>query len=372
MLNQLKVLKFLQKKRESTKQEIGKVLSLSIPTVTNNLQDLMKRGIVSEQGHGESSGGRRPALYQFHPGGLFSQGIEITPHGIRSGIINLDGELIHTFQTSPVPSSTAELFSRIQGYAADGMDYADARGVALAGIGITLPGIVDPDLCYLSTAPNLHMSSIDFQALCRKIDAPVFIENEANASAIAEKVFYGSDEIGDLIYLSITEGLGAGIFLDNRLYRGRRNQAGEIGHICLVPGGKPCNCGQRGCLEQYVSEKALLEAYNSQAESGLSGLGEFLELLRHGDGTALGVWKQYIEYLALGIQHLLHTFDPSMLIIGGNLALFDEELLVPLRERITQQAGLQFHSDVMIQCSRSGGDAALIGGGLLPLEHVHL
>ena len=364
------IINFLQKQRKCTKQEIGKELSLSIPTVTNNLNELLKKGIIEEIGRGKSSGGRRPWIYKFNPDGLLSQGIDITPHGVRSAIINLDGEMIEILESSKVPKTRAQLFELILEYYHQAKSSVKSRKTGYAGLGIAMPGVVDIDSRFLVTAVNLRLSAIDFGELQSSIEDPFHIENEANAAAIAEKQIYGSPNDSDLLYLSITEGVGAGIFLHNSLYRGRRNKAGEIGHITLIPGGKKCNCGQSGCMERYVSEEALLESFNTKCQAEVANLDEFIQRLGQNDKCAVSVWEQYLDYLALGIQNLLHMFDPATVIIGGKLSLYSHLLEAQLSERLFSHEGLQTKSDAIIKCSRMSSDGALLGAALLSFEHL--
>lgn len=369
--NTYKILNYVQKKRECTKQAIGSELSLSIPTVTNNLNELVKKGIISELGQGKSSGGRRPRIYSFNPKGVLSQGIEITPHGIRSAIVDLDGEFTEVTESEKVPRTRAELFDLILDFYRKGKHTISKEKTIYAGLGISLPGVVDSETRYLVNAVNLHLSAIDFRALHNSISDRLFIENEANAAAIAEKIKYGSPADSDILYLSITEGVGAGIFLHNHLYRGRRNKAGEIGHITLIPDGKKCNCGQSGCLERYVSEGALLEAYYVKCNVDISSIDVLMNKVEQGECCAVEIWEQYLTFLALGIQNLLHMFDPATVIIGGRLSKYAKLLEQQLSDRIFFHEGLQTHSDVVIKCSQLGSDGALLGAGLLSFDHLH-
>ena len=369
--NKNRILKYMQQKRECTKQDIGKDLNLSIPTVTNNLIELQKDNIVLEKGQGESSGGRRPALYLFNPESLLSLGVEITPHGIRCALIDLDGKIQNIDKSLTVPHTKEELYNQITELNNASVEYMHNKHCTLAGIGISLPGVVDVDAKKLITAPNLHLSDIDFNELQEQLNKPVYIENEANAAATAEKIMCNEDTIADIIYLSITEGVGAGIYLENKLYRGRRNKAGEIGHICLIPGGRDCNCGQRGCLERYVSEEALISTYNQKSHSNLPDIDSFFTQVDEQDQTAASVLDRYIDYLSMGIQNLLHMFDPSTLIIGGNLAKYSKQILPSLKERLFSKEGLQFHSDVSIKFSDLGSDASLLGSAILCYDHLH-
>jgi predicted NBD/HSP70 family sugar kinase len=238
------------------------------------------------------------------------------------------------------------------------------------GIGFSLPGTVNKKKMTLELAPNLGMKDIHFKPFESVFRYPIFIENEANAGALAELKLGKSSKSGDLVYVAVARGVGTGIIIHGKLYKGKNQRAGEFGHMAIVPGGKLCNCGRMGCWELYTSENALINNYKEAAGSNdMTGfrISGFLQLLKSGDQIAQNVWKEYLDYFALGIQNIMLGLDPQMILIGGEIAQFGDLLIEPLKERVFTPTGFEEAGDVLIAASRLGTRAPSLGAALLPI-----
>jgi predicted NBD/HSP70 family sugar kinase len=238
------------------------------------------------------------------------------------------------------------------------------------GIGFSLPGTVNQKKMTLELAPNLGMKDIHFKPFESVFHYPIFIENEANAGALAELKLGKSSKSGDLVYVAIARGVGTGIIIHGKLYKGKNQRAGEFGHMAIVPGGKLCNCGRRGCWELYTSENALINRYteatgqNNPSEYKVS---DFLKFLKAGDKIAQSVWSEYLDFFAIGIQNVMLGLDPQLILIGGEIGQFGNLLIEPLKERVFTPKGFDEAGDVIIASSRLGTRAPALGAALLPI-----
>ncbi|MFQ5513450.1 MAG: ROK family protein [Myxococcota bacterium] len=221
---------------------------------------------------------------------------------------------------------------------------------ALHALGLSVPGPLDPVKGIVTDAPNLagwsHVPLVE--VFYRAFGVQVLLENDANAAALAEWRFGAGQGARNLIYLTLSTGLGAGLILDGRLYRGAGFQAGEVGHIPLVLDGRPCPCGLCGCLETYVGGHALARQMREAAAAGraprLLELADgdaqrvdarvWVEALREGDGYASELRNEFLARLAQGIAVLIATLNPDTIVLGTIVRENPDLFMDDLRERV--------------------------------------
>lgn len=367
--NRKKILTLLMSKRELTKQEISLRTKISIPTVATNVNELIEEGILEEAGVASSSGGRKPVVIRFVPDSRFSFGVDIDVESVKIALVNLDCKIIveKSFATKSF-AKIDDLISKISEEITTIMKEKNIDEEKILGIGFSLPGTVNEKKMVLELAPNLNMKNINFKQFSNVFKLPFYIENEANCGAVAEYMLSGS-KANNFIYISITQGVGTGIIMNGHLYKGKNQRAGEFGHMVIIPGGKKCNCGRNGCWELYVSEKALLDNYYEKSGKKID-IHNLMSLVREKDEIASKIWKEYIEYLSLGIENLILGLDPSVIVIGGNVAKYEDLLIEPIKNNIFSKDGFEGVDDVKIITSKFISDAPLLGAALLPIQKV--
>lgn len=246
--------------------------------------------------------------------------------------------------------------SDLERLVAQGLALLEAAGCersALRAVGVSAPGPLNAETGVVVEAPNLE-GWLNVPVCARLGDAfgvPVHLENDANAAALAEWRFGAGRGSHNLVYLTMSTGVGAGLILDDRLYRGTRFQSGEVGHVPIVRDGRPCTCGLRGCLEAYTGGAALAEIIREDLAAGersaileLAGgdparvsARHWCEALRRGDAYAEKLRDAWLEFLALGLAGILVTFDPDVVVLGTivqqNPDLFMDELTARVRRR---------------------------------------
>lgn len=239
---------------------------------------------------------------------------------------------------------------------------------ALSGVGIGMPGLVGLD-GHLALAPGLHWHDVDFAGILQKsLDVPVYLENDIKAAAMAESLFGSGVHEPDFIYLSGRLGLGGGLYLGNGVYRGPHGMAGEVGHMKLVPDGRLCACGGRGCFEAYVSERAFLTQVQ-EAGLNLPDIEAILAAAQQGDAKLVAILADAGHYLGLGMANLVNIFAPSRVILGGAMASL-ADFLLPYAKPVFKANTLQeIHRDVSITVSCLGDAAVPMGGIAIALQH---
>lgn len=232
----------------------------------------------------------------------------------------------------------------------------------LLGVGVGLPGPIDPStgrVSALSIQPTWADAPVR-EALEERLGAAVVVENDANLGALGELGWGVSQEVRDLVYVKVGSGVGAGIVLDGRLFRGRHGTAGELGHLVVQPEGRVCRCGNRGCLETVVSADAIAGLLSPTHGDGLSA-GDVIAGAEAGDRASRQALQHAGAVLGRAVSHLCTLFDISTVIVGGELAGAGELLIESMRGAITHTV-LPGPSTVVVVASRLGRRATALGG----------
>lgn len=374
--NQKKILQLLQKRRELTKQEMSQILGLSIPTIATNTNILIAEGLLEEGGIGDSSGGRKPVIIKFLPNARFSFGVDISSQRVRIILTNLDSEILASVEFIDLDFTNIELIlQRIADHMTQMMMDLKIESKAVLGVGFSLPGTVDEELGILEMAPSLGLYKVPLQKQFQAyFSAPIYIENEANAAAFGELTLGIAQQMKNLVYLSVTHGIGAGIVIKGHLYKGKNKRAGEFGHMTLIPNGKQCKCGRNGCWELYASVQTLLSRYRASLKAECLPtsitLKSFFNDLAMGNSMARKVWDEYLDYLTTGIQNIILTLDPHYIVVGGDISLYEDYLLPDLQKKIFTPNAFYEEGDTSIVISTLKENATILGASLLPMKNL--
>lgn len=361
--NRRKIFNHIKKKRKITKLDLARDLDLSITTVSSNIRSLKKNGFVTDDDYDESTGGRKARIIELQPNARYSIGFELKENHARIVLVNLDHVIVRELYVDSIDTSRLqeETISIIESFMGS-HNLSDS----VVGIGISVPGVVDSEKQLLINAPNMMVENVDFRDVKNHFDMPVYIENEANCAAFAE--FDEARVEGSLCYISITEGIGGAVIINNRLINGKNNRAGEVGHMVIVKDGIQCHCGNHGCWEQYASEHALQRMLAEQYSVETSIIDAFAQYGK--DETITESIGQYAQYIAVGICNVLMMFDPGRIIIGGTVARFGEVLTPLVKEWIFNRSHFYREEEISIEFSSFGKDAGVIGAGLFPLVDI--
>ena len=332
-----RILNYVINNQITSKAEVSKNLNLSMPTVLSNINDLIAKGIIIETGEYESTGGRKAKSIGINPSYRYSVGIVITANHVGIVLVNLKYEIVKfrrvRMKFSPDASYCQDLSVLTSEFLKD-TEYQDR----ILGIGISIPGIISQKahLLIKSHASQLENYSLSF--LEQAFDLPVYFENDANAAMMAEDM----NRYKNAIYLSLNNTLGGAFCIGGKLFQGENQKAGEFGHMILVPGGRKCYCGKKGCADAYCAASALTDEINS--------LETFMEQLKSGDEAAEEKWSEYLDMLAVLISNLRMAYDMDI-ILGGEVGGYLAEHMLPLGEKVMEYNGFDHDIRYLRNCS---------------------
>jgi glucokinase len=248
------------------------------------------------------------------------------------------------------------------------------------GVGVGAPGPMSHARGIIYSAPNLP-GFVDVplrDRFAQLTGLPVVLENDANAAAYGEFAVGAGRDVRTLVLLTLGTGIGGGIVLDGKLWRGAFDNAGEVGHMVLVPGGRPCPCGQQGCFERYASANAVAERLTEAVKAGepsmlqpkvLAGdpfdARDVLAVIDGGDALAARIWDETCSYLALGLVNLRHLINPQLIVLAGGLINAGPRLLNPVQQHFDRLSWTIAPDAPRIAFAMLGTDAGTIGAALL-------
>ena len=253
---------------------------------------------------------------------------------------------------------------------------------SITGVGLSLASPVEPETGVMYNPPNLgpewHMyTPIPF--LRERLNLPVVAENDATLGAVGEHAYGAGRGCGNMVYMTVSTGIGGGVIINDRLYTGTNGFGGEIGHMTIDQNGPTCNCGNIGCLEALASGAALARMSQAGLRAGESSImpelagGEIdavdarivVQAARRDDKFALSLMRQATHSLASGIISLMHIFDPELIVIGGSLGQNLEEFMPIIESEVKNHSMAHFQGAFPIAMSQLGDDVSLLGAAAL-------
>lgn len=355
--------------RASVASEVG----LNKGTVSSLVNDLLEDHLIYESGPGVSSGGRRPVMLLFNETAGYSIGIDIGVNYLLGVLTDFNGNIVFKKESAFKYLSYEEIEEKLFASIDFLMASAPPSPHGVVGIGVGVPGIVNNSGNIL-LAPNLNWKNLNLKdVLETKYGLPVIIENEANAGAYGEKKFGAGIECENIVYVSAGIGIGVGLIFNGSLYKGSNGFSGELGHMTIQIDGPLCRCGNEGCWELYASEQALITKAESLglplADHEEFDLMNLQALAEEGNKDALTLFEQTGDYLGVGINNIINTFNPQQVIIGNRLAWAKEWLETPLNRRVAKQALWFQQNDLEIKFSELSTFSAALGVAAFSIEN---
>ncbi|WP_055533448.1 ROK family protein [Streptomyces graminilatus] len=292
--------------------------------------------------------------------------LDVGGTAMKAALIGPDGALLHQARRATDrergPDAVVEA---ILGFAADLRTHGIGHlGEGATAAGVSVPGIVDSERGLAVYAANLGWRDVPLrELLTERLGMPVALGHDVRTGGLAEGRIGAGQGTDRFLFVALGTGIAGAIGIDGRVEAGAHGFAGEVGHIVVRPGGIPCPCGQRGCLERYASASAVSEAWATA--SGIPGAdaADCARAVDAGDPRARQVWQHAIDALADGLVTALTLLDPRTLIIGGGLAEAGDTLLTPLRTAVQER--LTFQKLPAITPAALGDTAGCLGAGLL-------
>lgn len=317
-INSTLVLETIIRKGPISRANIAKELGLTKATVSAIVQALIDRGLIWEIGSDDTSFGRKPILLQYRAEAGCAICVDVGVQMLSAIRTDLAGGKSHLIQCE-TPQEPEAILQAIAGLVRqlipeEEPDASDSIRHGLVGIALGIHGAVKDNKVVF--APYYELTEPDLaERLEAEFQVPVLLENEANLSVQGENSFVYDYPV--LANISVHTGVGLGLIVDHELYTGYNGNAGEIGHTIVEMDGRPCPCGNRGCLEQYVSERVLLQEFADRKGLPEVDMDEFFEYYRKKDEDAKDIVEKFVRYMAVCVNNVLNSFNPDIVVINS-------------------------------------------------------
>lgn len=362
-INRQIILNYIREQGPISRAEIARMTALQRSTVSLIVEELVEAKLIKEI-LGESSGGRPPHLLSIRASNAVAIGIDIGQKKTIVATTDLSGNLLEKkeFVTDKNYNKTISRVLDCVHY------FIDKNGDFIEGIGISVPGMVESTSGEVLIIPHMNWHRPEIVETIREATGlPVTIDNDANATALAE-LWFGRPEISnvrDFIVVSVTSGIGTGIVFDGQIYRGKGGVAGEFGHMTIGSDAPiTCAAGKSDCWEAFASERAAVARYkNLVSETNGSEKIDFEQLVERsldGDKSAIAALKETARYIGIGVSNLIQGLSPEVTIIVGTIvrawSLVEEEI-----KSHAEKAACQEYPPVRVIPSSLGDYPALMG-----------
>lgn len=353
-MNYHKILETIIREGCISRADLSKQLGLTKATISSQVQTLLSDGLIEETGSLETSKGRRPIMLRFCGSSAHVLAFDIGLDRINLLISDLLGQHCYSRQftwNKDAESLLPFLYETIE----DILKHPRQTNQNIIGICLGIHGVVHQDDILFTPYYDLEHFPLK-RNLEQQFSLPVFIENEANLSALGERTF--SSRVSDLVNISVHSGIGLGIIMNGKLYTGAGGFAGEFGHTIVEPQGRPCPCGNRGCIEQYASETAILRKYNQLKNTQDGTIDDLVSDYQRKEGAAVFAIEDFVSYMAMGINNIVNIFNPQQIVINSTITTY----LPDVTERICQRLKNRMSRECLIVPSTLQDTATLLGG----------
>lgn len=349
---------------------LAKSLGLTKATISAIVQTLIDKNLVIEVGSDDAAVGRKPILLSFNQKGGYIISIDLGVDTITVLLSDLKGEDCQLKQYENTASSF-DILELLKSIIEKTMELTLPTVHKVVGISIGIHGVVHNNS--VAFTPYYNLEEIDLAKGLESIfHIPIYLDNEANLSVIGEKTF--CYDYPNIINVSVHSGMGLGLIIQNKLYTGYNGYAGEFGHTIIVPDGKPCPCGNLGCFEQYVSERALLQEFANLKNLPQIDFDSLVNLYNTGDSDAKIIVDKFIKFMSLGINNILNTFNPDIIVINSSFTIFFPDVIGKIERSIKNR----MNKYCTIVPSKLQDTAILLGGtcvcirNFLGIKSLHL
>ena len=314
-----------------SRAELSNLLGLTKATVSAIVKQLLDHQLIRETGSRDTSKGRKPIMLTFAKENGHVISIDLTGKQIILMTCNLRGENCRLYQYANHYSPQA-LLTPLKKIIHTIMDELPPTVHGVVGITVGVHAAVRDNKILF--CPYYDLTDINLsEELEKEFHIPIFIENEANFSALGEKTF--CHDYSNMVNLSIHTGIGLGLILNHRLYTGRNGFAGEFGHTIVQPNGRLCPCGNHGCIEQYASESAILKEYASLSSHLSPSVDDFITAYQHHSVFAIQAIQTFVTYMAIAINNITTIFDPDIIIINSSFTSYLPDIIPMIQENLT-------------------------------------
>lgn len=316
----------------------------------------------------------------------YAIGLDLGGTQLKYGIISDRGEIVYKNLT---PGRTMEggkvVLSVMAEAAYECIMFAKKEGFKISAAGAGCPGTIDTERG-ISLGPTIHITHWEgaeiVSAISKKIRLPVFADNDANFMAFGEYIAGAGRQKDLVVGITLGTGVGGGIIINGEIYHGAIFNGGELGHVSVEANGRPCSCGNRGCMERYVGAKyivqdtvdALQNGEESIITQGLKSLDDITPPLifaaaKHGDELCSRVIHQMVKYLGAGLTNIVNVLNPDIIVIGGGMSDAGEGFIKRIADEVLSRVMKPVRGQLQVVRAELGNDAGITGSAMYALKH---
>ena len=387
-INLSSVIRLIHTESPISRAQIAVLTGLNKSTVSSLVDELISRTLIHETGSNSGAAGRPATWLKINPQAGMIIGVELGVDFVSVAVTDLLGNILWRRKEDANPAEDQnKMIDQTLRIVKEAMTANKKKNSCFLGLGLATPGTVDVNKGVLIFAPNLHWRNVPFgKIFSEKTKLNVFVENDANAGAIAEHLFGAARQSQDFLFVFAGVGIGGGLFLNGKLYRGKNGYAGEIGHspIMAEPSQTVCHCGNRGCWETYANQYSIIQRVQARLEVKRSSIIPKLMLDQNaplsiplikqaadsGDQEAIDSFIEAGHAMGQGFASLINIFNPEKIILGGPLSIAGKYLLPAIKETIAHHSLPEIDQQAEVQLSTFGPDASLIGAIAIVVDDV--
>lgn len=367
-INQAIVLNAIRTRGALSRTEIAQMSHLGLPTVSAITAELIESGLLYERSTGASTGGRPRVLLALNAQAGHAVGVKLTEEMAYLVLTDLEATIVARDET-PIAGRTPQEIVTTLADAITALMPAAGNSPVL-GVGVGMAGVIDRNRALVRHATYSGWRDLAFGALLEsRLNLPVVMDNDVNALAAAEQWFGAGRNASNFIVISLGRGIGMGMVLDGRLFRGTGGGAGEFGHMTIVPNGPPCACGKRGCLEALVSDPALAAQSSAALRRPLT-IQQAIAEAQEGNAELRSIFATAGRTLGMAAANVVNLLNPGLIIVGGEGTRAGALLLEPFRDSLREHCFDGLFEDVEIVTDPWGDEAWARGAASLLLGEL--
>lgn len=340
-----------------SQQDIAQDLGLSMPTVTSCLNSLRSAGLICDAGNFESTGGRKARALRIVPDARLAIGLDITENHISLVVIDMKAHILHSNRIRLHFADSLFYYSTVGKLLEHFIRESGAESAMILGLGVCTAAIIEEDHRTVRSGKLFGIPGNLFEKLQPYIHLPFLLFNDANSSGFAE--WWDLETEKTIIYLSLSNSVGGAMVANRRLYVGDNGRSCEFGHATLVPDGRLCYCGQKGCTNAYLNARLLANLAGGKMD-------QFFRNVECGAEPCRSAFQEYLHYLAVAVNNLRMNYDCDI-VLGGYVGSYMTPYLDDFREMV--QSRNRFRDDgSFIRACRHRYEAAAIGAALFYID----
>jgi len=367
-----------------SRARLAKEIGLNPSTVSSIINELIEENLIRETDLVQNGVGRPGRMLELNPKGGCAVGIEINVDYYEVLVSDFSANIIwHEKRCSTPEIGQKEIMAQVLRLATEALGFIEAKKCRLLGVGVGVPGLVDVSSGLLQLAPNLHWEDVPVGDMLASIfDCPIYVENEANVAALGEYYFGAVQNVKDFIYLSAGIGLGSGIVIGGKLFRGMYGYAGEAGHMTIDVNGEMCSCGKKGCWETFVGPRAIVRRIQQSLDEGEESslleihngdndtidIDDVIRAAELDDRIAVEALNEAAFYLGIGIANLVNLFNVEVVVLGGALNKASKLIINDVKKVAFENTLAPGREQLEIIPSAHGADACIMGTIALVLD----